>query len=97
MNAFCARQHKIKKKPIQITHCPPVKTGEHQFDDKSVLEVTCPDELDKEVLEYYFQGSKSGGGGDKTVEWIKTVGKGVFHVKFESEEGLFHLFTSNGF
>ena len=36
----------------------------------------------------YFEGRRSGGNKDKEIESVKTIKKGVFHVKFSNSEGI---------
>ncbi len=54
-----------------------------------MLEVTCHEKhFDTEILEMYFSGKKSGGRREKEIESVEEIENRIYHVKFESEEGI---------
>ena len=91
VDSFCAKTHKIKNKVITIEqiHAMPELHEEEGEGDCDTIEVVCDPEMETSMLELYFEGPKSGGGRSKTIEMIRTIKPGKYHVKFESIEGLF--------
>ena len=54
-----------------------------------LIEVTCEGpSVDEEILEMYFGGKKSGGKREKDIESIEEIENGIYHIKYESEEGI---------
>ena len=52
-----------------------------------LIEVTCEENMDTEILNLYFGGKKSGGKRTKDVASVEEINSGTYHIKFESEEG----------
>ena len=56
--------------------------------------VVSGDMTDEDLVWSYFEGRRSGGNKNKEVESVKTIKKGVFHVKFSNSEGMYmYIYT----
>ncbi len=52
-----------------------------------LIEVTCDGSVEVEILEMYFGGRKSGGKREKDIESVVEIENGIYHIRYESEEG----------
>ena len=88
VESFVKKKHRLGRHrfQIKIDHPSSPTTPSSPPILADTIQVT-GDLPDVEVLLFYFEGVKSGGGEDKEVEWIKNVSEGVVHVKFSTKEG----------
>ncbi len=87
MEAFLKKSHNVNGNTVQIEYAAKLSDAASGAEQSNTLKICSEHLIDADVLEMYLQSSKSGGGDNKVVEWVKKIEDGVYHAKFESLAG----------